>query len=47
MLTEYKDKVSAAGNNTDGILAGTIAANDSVDVDVYVFYEVPKRSVYE
>lgn len=46
MLTEYKDKVSAAGNNTDGILAGTIAANNSVDVDVYVFYDGSETNVF-
>lgn len=46
VLTEYKDKVSAAGNNTDGILAGTIAANDSVDVDVYVFYDGSETNVF-
>lgn len=46
VLTEYKDKVSAAGNNTDGILAGTIAANNSVDVDVYVFYDGSETNVF-
>ncbi len=46
VLTEYKDKVSAAGNNTDGVLADTIAANSSVDVDVYVFYDGSETNVY-
>ncbi len=45
-LTEYKDKVSAAGNNTDGVLADAIAANQSVDVDVYVFYDGSETNVY-
>ncbi len=46
VLTEYKDKVSAAGNNTDGVLADTIAANSSVGVDVYVFYDGSETNVY-
>ena len=46
VLTAYKDAVSAAGNNTDGVLAGTIAANGSVDVDVYVFYDGSETNVY-
>lgn len=46
VLTEYKDRVSAAGNNTDGVLADTIAANSSVDVDVYVFYDGSETNVY-
>ena len=46
VLTEYKDKVSAAGNNTDGVLADAIAANSSVDVDVYVFYDGSETNVY-
>ena len=46
VLTDYKDKVSAAGNNTDGVLANTIAANSSVDVDVYVFYDGSASTVY-
>lgn len=46
VLTEYKDKVSAAGNNTDGVLADAIAANQSVDVDVYVFYDGSETNVY-
>lgn len=45
VLTKYKDNVSAAGNNTDGILATTIAANASVDVDVYVFYDGSEDNV--
>lgn len=46
VLTEYKDKVSAAGNNTDGVLADAIVANSSVDVDVYVFYDGSETNVY-
>lgn len=46
VLTEYNDSVSAAGNNTDGVLATTIAANASVDVDVYVFYDGSETNVY-
>ena len=46
VLTEYKDKVSAAGMNTDGVLADAIAANSSVDVDVYVFYDGSETNVY-
>lgn len=46
VLTEYKDKVSAAGNNTNGVLADTITANSSVDVDVYVFYDGSETNVY-
>lgn len=46
VLTEYKDKVSATGNNTDGVLADTIAANSSVDVDVYVFYDGSETNVF-
>lgn len=46
VLTEYKDKVSAAGNNTDGVLADAIAANSSVDVDVYVFYDGSEDNVF-
>ncbi len=46
VLTEYKDSVSAAGNNTDGVLATTIAANTSVDVDVYVFYDGSETNVF-
>lgn len=46
VLTEYKDTVSAAGNNTDGVLADTIAANSSVDVDVYVFYDGSETNVF-
>lgn len=45
VLTKYKDNVSAAGNNTDGVLATTIAANASVDVDVYVFYDGSEDNV--
>lgn len=46
VLTEYKDKVSAAGNNTDGVLADAITANSSVDVDVYVFYDGSETNVF-
>ena len=46
VLTEYKDKVSATGNNTDGVLADAIAANSSVDVDVYVFYDGSETNVF-
>lgn len=46
VLTEYKDTVSAAGNNTDGVLADTIGANSSVDVDVYVFYDGSEDNVF-
>ena len=46
VLTEYNDKVSAAGNNTDGVLADKIAANSSVDVDVYVFYDGSEKNVF-
>lgn len=46
VLTEYNDSVSAVGNNTDGVLATTIAANASVDVDVYVFYDGSETNVY-
>lgn len=46
VLTEYKDKTSAAGNNTNGVLADAIAANGSVDVDVYVFYDGSETNVF-
>ena len=46
VLIEYKDNVSAAGNNTDGVLTDAIAANSSVDVDVYVFYDGSETNVY-
>lgn len=46
VLTEYKDKTSAAGNNTNGVLADAIAANSSVDVDVYVFYDGSETNVF-
>lgn len=46
VLTAYKDAVSAAGNNTDGVLANTIGANSSVDVDVYVFYDGSETNVF-
>lgn len=46
VLTAYKDTVSAAGNNTDGVLADTIGANSSVGVDVYVFYDGSETNVF-
>lgn len=46
VLTKYKDNVSATGNNTSGVLADAIAANSSVDVDVYVFYDGSETNVY-
>ena len=46
VLTKYKDNVDATGYNTDGVLAGTIAAATSVDVDVYVFYDGSETNVY-
>ena len=46
VLTKYKDNVSAAGNNTDGVLANKIGAKSSVDVDVYVFYDGSETNVY-
>ena len=46
VLTEYNDKVSAVGNNTNGVLADKIAANSSVDVDVYVFYDGSETNVF-
>ena len=45
VLEKYKDNLSAAGNNTDGVLADVIAANSSVDVDVYVFYDGSEDNV--
>ncbi|MDO4475288.1 MAG: hypothetical protein Q4B59_00695 [Lachnospiraceae bacterium] len=46
VLAEYNDKTSAVGNNTNGVLASTIAATGSVDVDVYVFYDGSATNVY-
>lgn len=46
VLTKYKDNVDATGNNTGGVLAATIAAASSVDVDVYVFYDGSETNVY-
>ena len=46
VLTKYKDNVDATGNNTDGVLAATIAAASSVGVDVYVFYDGSETNVY-
>lgn len=45
VLTKYKDNVSAAGNNTNGVLADEIAAKGFVDVDVYVFYDGSEGNV--
>lgn len=45
VLEKYKDNLSAAGNNTNGVLADTISANGSVDVDVYVFYDGSEDNV--
>lgn len=46
VLTAYNDGVSAVGNNTEGVLAATIAAASSVDVDVYVFYDGSETNVF-
>ena len=46
VLTKYKDNVDATGNNTSGVLAATIAAANSVGVDVYVFYDGSETNVY-
>lgn len=46
VLTKYKDNVDATGNNTDGVLADTIAAGASASVDVYVFYDGSETNVY-
>lgn len=46
VLTAYNDSTSAEGNNTSGVLAATIAAASSVDVDVYVFYDGSETKVY-
>ena len=46
VLTKYKDNVDATGNNTGGVLAATIGAASSVDVDVYVFYDGSETNVY-
>ena len=46
VLTKYKDNVDATGNNTGGVLATTIVAANSVDVDVYVFYDGSETNVY-
>lgn len=45
VLTKYKDNIDATGNNTGGVLAATIAAAGSVDVDVYVFYDGSETNV--
>ena len=46
VLTAYNDSTSAVGNNTEGVLAETIAAASSVNVDVYVFYDGSETNVY-
>ena len=46
VLTAYKDGTSAVGNNTDGVLASSIAAASSVNVDVYVFYDGSETNVF-
>ena len=46
VLTKYTDNVDATGNNTGGVLAATIGAASSVDVDVYVFYDGSETNVY-
>lgn len=46
VLTKYNDNVDATGNNTDGVLAATIEAARSVNVDVYVFYDGSETNVY-
>lgn len=46
VLTEYNDSTSATGVNVGGVLADTIAAGASVDVDVYVFYDGSAERVF-
>lgn len=46
VLTAYNDNTSAVGVNDNGVLADTIPAGESVDVDVYVFYDGSATSVY-
>ena len=46
ILTKYYDNTSAEGNNTNGVLADTIAAKSSVTVDCYVFYDGSEEQVH-
>ena len=46
VLTKYNDNVDSTGNNTSGVLAATINAASSVDVDVYVFYDGSAEKVF-
>ena len=46
VLTKYYDNTSAEGNNTNGVLADTIAAKSSVTVDCYVFYDGSEEQVH-
>lgn len=46
VLSQYADNVDATGVNTDGVLADTIDAASSVDVDVYVFYDGSAEKVF-
>ena len=46
VLEKYYDNTSATGNNTNGILADTIAAKSSVNVDCYVFYDGSEKEVH-
>ena len=46
VLEKYYDNISAVGNNTNGVLATTIAAAGSVSVDCYVFYDGSEEQVH-
>ena len=46
VLEKYYDNTSAVGNNTNGVLAETIAAAGSVTVDCYVFYDGSEEQVH-
>ncbi|MBU5480526.1 hypothetical protein [Blautia sp. MSJ-19] len=46
VLEKYFDNTSAVGNNTNGVLADTIAAKSSVTVDCYVFYDGSEEDVH-
>ena len=46
VLTKYYDNTSAEGNNTNGVLAETIAKASSVTVDCYVFYDGSEEQVH-
>ena len=46
VLTNYYDNTSAEGNNTNGILADTMAAASSVTVDCYIFYDGSEAQVH-